>query len=99
MITLLSFPPSPCAGRIYDEDDSEYDSELDDFIDDGGCEEDISSHIRDIFGYDKRRYRDLDEDDDRMESSYAQMQREEFISKKLGKFLRLPLYLPRSRLT
>lgn len=88
----------PRAERIYDEDDSEYDSELDDFIDDGGCEEDISSHIRDIFGYDKRRYRDLDEDDDRMESSYAQMQREEFISKKLGE-LWLPHCLPRSRLT
>ncbi|EDV32738.2 uncharacterized protein Dana_GF21992 [Drosophila ananassae] len=70
--------------RCLDEDDSEYDSELDDFIDDGDCEEDISSHIRDIFGYDKRRYRDLDDDDREMESSYAQMQREEFISKKLG---------------
>lgn len=73
--------------RGFDEDDSEYDSELDDFIDDGDCEEDISSHIRDIFGYDKRRYRDLDDDDREMESSYAQMQREEFISKKLGKYL------------
>ncbi|KAH8317352.1 hypothetical protein KR074_009295 [Drosophila pseudoananassae] len=70
--------------RCLDEDDSEYDSELDDFIDDGDCEEDISSHIRDIFGYDKRRYRDIDDDDRGMESSYAQMQREEFISKKLG---------------
>ncbi|KAH8387810.1 hypothetical protein KR093_009530 [Drosophila rubida] len=71
--------------RIYDDDDeSEYDSELDDFIDDGDCEEDISSHIRDIFGYDKRRYRDLDDDDDQMESSFAQVQREELISKKLG---------------
>ncbi|KAH8276377.1 hypothetical protein KR026_009104, partial [Drosophila bipectinata] len=70
--------------RYLDDDDSEYDSELDDFIDDGDCEEDISSHIRDIFGYDKRRYRDIDDDDRGMESSYAQMQREEFISKKLG---------------
>ncbi|KAH8295984.1 hypothetical protein KR018_008980, partial [Drosophila ironensis] len=69
--------------RIH-EDDSEYDSELDDFIDDGDCEEDISSHIRDIFGYDKRRYRDMEDDDRHMESSFAQMQREEFISKKLG---------------
>ncbi|XP_030380951.1 protein SPT2 homolog isoform X2 [Scaptodrosophila lebanonensis] len=70
--------------RIYDDDEDEYDSELDDFIDDGDCEEDISSHIRDIFGYDKRRYRDQDFDDREMESSFAQMQREEFISKKLG---------------
>lgn len=59
---------------------------MDDFIDDGDCNEDISSHIRDIFGYDKRRYRDLDEDDAQMESSFAQVQREEFISKKLGKY-------------
>ncbi|ALC48641.1 CG5815 [Drosophila busckii] len=76
-------PAEPGQRRIYD-DDSEYDSELDDFIDDGDCEEDISSHIRDIFGYDKRRYRDLDEDDKQMESSFAQVQREEFISKKIG---------------
>lgn len=95
---LGSFKSFPFAGRIYDDDDSEYDSELDDFIDDGGCEEDISSHIRDIFGYDKRRYRDMDDDDDRMESSYAQVQREEFISKKLGELL-LPLFLSRSSLT
>lgn len=98
-VDLGSFERFPFAGRIYDDDDSEYDSELDDFIDDGGCEEDISSHIRDIFGYDKRRYRDMDDDDDRMESSYAQVQREEFISKKLGKLLLPPLCLPRSSLT
>ncbi|XP_017048230.1 protein SPT2 homolog [Drosophila ficusphila] len=91
------FPPADVKGRrkpqeepgnkrrIYDdEDEDEYDSELDDFIDDGDCEEDISSHIRDIFGYDKRRYRGMDDDDRGMESSFAQMQREEFISKKLG---------------
>lgn len=59
---------------------------MDDFIDDGDCNEDISSHIRDIFGYDKRRYRDLDDDDAEMESSFAQVQREEYISKKLGKY-------------
>ncbi|XP_030242901.1 protein SPT2 homolog [Drosophila navojoa] len=86
--------PPPTAGRkpmgtankrrIYDDDDSEYDSDLADFIDDGDCNEDISSHIRDIFGYDKRRYRDMDDDDAEMESSFAQVQREEFISKKLG---------------
>ncbi|XP_022219105.2 protein SPT2 homolog [Drosophila obscura] len=74
---------SPTKRRMDDEDD-DYDSELDDFIDDGDCEEDISSHIRDIFGYDKRRYRDLDDDDSEMESSFAQMQREEFLSGKMG---------------
>ena len=42
--------------NIYDDDDdSEYDSELDDFIDDGDEEEDYSSHIKAIFGYDKSR--------------------------------------------
>ena len=35
--------------------DSEYDSEMDDFIDDGEATEDVSSAIRDIFGYDKRK--------------------------------------------
>ncbi|XP_075159246.1 protein SPT2 homolog [Haematobia irritans] len=71
--------------RILDDDDSEYDSELDDFIDDGEEEEDYSSHIKAIFGYDKSKYRDIDEEDDRMmEASFAQIQREEFISKKIG---------------
>ncbi|XP_014097204.2 protein SPT2 homolog [Bactrocera oleae] len=70
--------------RIED-DDSEYDSEMDDFIDDGDEEEDVSSHIRAIFGYDKQKYRDLDDDDDAaMESNFAQVQREEYISKKIG---------------
>lgn len=41
----------------------------------------------------------MDDDDDRMESSYAQVQREEFISKKLGKLLLPPLCLARSSLT
>ncbi|SPP86740.1 protein SPT2 homolog [Drosophila guanche] len=75
---------TPPTKRRHDDDDDDYDSELDDFIDDGDCEEDISSHIRDIFGYDKRRYRDLDDDDSEMESSFAQMQREEFLSGKMG---------------
>ncbi|CAB3228768.1 unnamed protein product [Arctia plantaginis] len=65
--------------------DSEYDSELDDFIDDGDDEMDYSRHIKEIFGYDKSKYRYIDDDDDpRMESSFAQQQREEYISKKLG---------------
>lgn len=43
-------------GLRIEDDDSEYDSEMDDFIDDGDEEEDVSSHIRDIFGYDKQKY-------------------------------------------
>lgn len=43
-------------GRIEDDDDdSEYDSEMDDFIDDGDVELDYSSEIKKIFGYDKSR--------------------------------------------
>lgn len=73
--------------RIYDEDE-EYDSELDDFIDDGPVEEseDYSKYISEIFGYDKSRYRyvDSDEDDARMESSFAQQLKEEYVSTKIG---------------
>lgn len=38
-------------------EDEEYDPEMDDFIDDGGAEQDeISKHIREIFGYDRNKY-------------------------------------------
>ncbi|GLV35488.1 uncharacterized protein CBL_01363 [Carabus blaptoides fortunei] len=71
--------------RIIDDDDSEYDSEMDDFIDDGPEEgEDYSKYISEIFGYDKSRYRNVDEMDDNMESSFSQVMKEEFISGKLG---------------
>uniref|UniRef100_A0A182XEP0 Protein SPT2 homolog n=1 Tax=Anopheles quadriannulatus TaxID=34691 RepID=A0A182XEP0_ANOQN len=90
--TMVGGRPHPGAGggpgkkrRIIDSD-SEYDSEMDDFIDDGDCEEDYSSAIKEIFGYDKSRYRHeaYDDEDDNMESSYAQQMREEYISKKIG---------------
>lgn len=77
-------PPAAKRPRVIDDDESEYDSEMDDFIDDDDEEEDYSKHIKDIFGYDKSRYRHLDDDCDNMESSFAQQQREEFISKKIG---------------
>ncbi|XP_011186520.2 protein SPT2 homolog [Zeugodacus cucurbitae] len=77
--------PQPNKRLRIEDDDSEYDSEMDDFIDDGDEEEDYSSHIRAIFGYDKQKYRHLDDDDDAaMESNFAQVQREEYISKKIG---------------
>ncbi|XP_062538715.1 protein SPT2 homolog isoform X2 [Armigeres subalbatus] len=69
---------------VIEDSDSEYDSEMDDFIDDGDEEMDYSSQIKAIFGYDKSRYRDEDYDDRQMESSFAQQMREEFISKKIG---------------
>lgn len=65
-----------------EEDEDEYDS-MDDFIDDDEGF-DYSSEIKNIFGYDKSRYRDEDDDIDNMESSFAQQQREEAISKKIG---------------
>lgn len=60
---------------------------MDDFIDDGPEEmEDYSKYIKDIFGYDKSKYRGLDEDDiDNMESTFAQQMREDIRSTKLGK--------------
>ncbi|KAJ8911090.1 hypothetical protein NQ315_000550 [Exocentrus adspersus] len=70
-------------GRILD-DDSEYDSEMDDFIDDEDVGDDYSKYISEIFGYDKSRYRDADDDIDNMESSFAQQMKEEVISTKIG---------------
>lgn len=75
-------------GRILDDDDSEYDSEMDDFIDDGPeGQEDYSKYISEIFGYDKSRYRqdNYEDDDIAMESSFSQMMKEESISGKIGK--------------
>ncbi|XP_046395694.1 protein SPT2 homolog [Ischnura elegans] len=75
----------PAKRRI--ESDDEYDSELDDFIDDGPEEgEDYSKYIKEIFGYDKSRYTYVDEEDEDecMESNFAQQMKEEFVSTKLG---------------
>lgn len=41
-------------GRVIDSE-SEYDSEMDDFIDDSDENLDYSSHIREIFGYDRSK--------------------------------------------
>ncbi|XP_055371067.1 protein SPT2 homolog [Condylostylus longicornis] len=77
----------PLKRRILDDDDEEYDSEMDDFIDDGPEETyggGYSKYIKEIFGYDKSRYRDEEFDDNEMESSFAQQMREETISRKIG---------------
>ncbi|XP_031623290.1 protein SPT2 homolog [Contarinia nasturtii] len=81
-----SKPTAASKRRILEdsEDEDEYDSEMDDFIDDDDEEINYSSAIKNIFGYDKSRYRDEDDDVDNMESTFAQQQREEFISKKIG---------------
>ncbi|XP_018347796.1 PREDICTED: protein SPT2 homolog isoform X2 [Trachymyrmex septentrionalis] len=67
-------------------DDEEDDSDLIDFIDDGPEDnEDYSKHISEIFGYDKSKYRNIDDDDDTaMESNFAQQLKEEYISSKIG---------------
>uniref|UniRef100_A0A1Y1K459 Uncharacterized protein n=1 Tax=Photinus pyralis TaxID=7054 RepID=A0A1Y1K459_PHOPY len=66
-------------------DDDEYDSEMDDFIDDGPEDmQDYSTYIKDIFGYDRNKYRDIDDDVDNMESTFAQQMREDVRSTKLG---------------
>lgn len=78
---ILSFSFS---GNVIEDEDSDEDSEMDDFIDDGEEATDYSSAIKEIFGYDKSRYRDEDFDDRQMESNYSSIMREEFISKKLG---------------
>lgn len=46
----------PSKRRIVDEDSEEEDSDMDSFIDDGDAEENVSSYIKEIFGYDKSRY-------------------------------------------
>lgn len=69
---------------LEDSEDEEEDSEMDDFIDDDDVDYNWSNEIKNIFGYDRSRYRDEDDDVDNMESSFAQQQREEFISKKIG---------------
>lgn len=87
------FRPNPNdrrpSDRYYDDydDEDEEDSFIDDddnnFIDNGEVP-DVSQHIREIFGYDKRKYADFD-DDDIEESSYAQVQKEEMRSAKIGR--------------
>ncbi|XP_074774405.1 protein SPT2 homolog isoform X2 [Athene noctua] len=72
--------------QIEDDDDDEYDSEMDDFIEDEGePQEEISKHIREIFGYDRKRYKDESDYALRyMESSWREQQKEEARSLRLG---------------
>ncbi|XP_053111712.1 protein SPT2 homolog isoform X2 [Hemicordylus capensis] len=67
-------------------EDDEYDSEMDDFIDDEGePQEEISKHIKEIFGYDRNRYKDESDYALRyMESSWKEQQKEEAKSLRLG---------------
>ena len=73
--------------RIESDSEEEADSEMDDFIDDSEAKFDISAEIRGIFGYDRRRFRDEEEFDDRaMENnSFASHMREEAVSARIGR--------------
>lgn len=83
-------PPRRLPSRShFDDFDEEEDEDMDDFIDDdeasGYMDNDgVSAEIRNIFGYDKRKYVDFD-DDDIEESSFSQIQKEEIRSAKLGR--------------
>lgn len=49
-------PPITSAYKRKYDDEDEYDSEMDDFIDDEEEDQDeISKHIKEIFGYDRKR--------------------------------------------
>nr|XP_024219820.1 protein SPT2 homolog isoform X2 [Halyomorpha halys] len=67
-------------------DSEEEDSELEDFIDDDTVEDgsDYSKYISEIFGYDKSKYLNDDDEDECMESNFAQQMREEYVSTKIG---------------
>jgi protein SPT2 len=70
-----------------DDDEDDYDSEDDNFIDDTDAKVDISAEIRNIFGYDKRKFRDEPDFDDRsMENNrYADVMKEEARSARIGR--------------
>ncbi|XP_028407221.1 protein SPT2 homolog [Dendronephthya gigantea] len=64
----------------------EEEEEDDDFIDDSEEAPDtISSYIKEIFGYDKNKFRGRDEDTSNMESSFGDIQREEAKSLRIAK--------------
>merc|ERR1712061_231394 len=73
--------------RLDSDSEESEDSEMDDFIDDSDAKCDYSAEIRKIFNYDKRKYRDEDEFDDRaMENNkFASIMMEEARSAKIGR--------------
>ncbi|GAA6108078.1 protein SPT2 homolog isoform X1 [Tachysurus ichikawai] len=81
-----TLPPITSSYKRKYEDEEEYDSEMDDFIDDeGGDQDEISKHIREIFGYDRKKYKDESDYALKfMESSWKEQQKEEARSLRLG---------------
>merc|ERR1711990_786424 len=73
--------------RLDSDSEEDYDSEMDDFIDDSDAKCDYSAEIRKIFNYDKRSYRNEEEFDDRaMENNkFSSIMMEEARSAKIGR--------------
>ncbi|XP_042571636.1 protein SPT2 homolog isoform X1 [Cyprinus carpio] len=81
-----ALPPITSNYKRKYEEEEDFDSEMDDFIDDEGEDQDeISKHIREIFGYDKSKYKDESDYALKfMESSWKDQQKEEARSLRLG---------------
>jgi len=77
-------PPVPPQYE-YDDDD-EYDSDMEGFIEDEGEEVNVSSAIKAIFGYDRSKYaRESEYDLARMDASYKDIEREEKRSQRIAR--------------
>ncbi|XP_063681653.1 histone-lysine N-methyltransferase, H3 lysine-79 specific-like isoform X4 [Bolinopsis microptera] len=61
------------------------DDDLDDFVVSDGEDIDVSKAVRNIFGYDKRKYRDEEDDCRNMETDYRTIAQEEARSARLAK--------------
>ncbi|XP_067292357.1 protein SPT2 homolog isoform X2 [Pseudorasbora parva] len=83
-----SLPPITSTYKRKYDDEEEYDSEMDDFIDDEGEDQDeVSKHIREIFGYDRSKYKDESDYALKfMESSWKDQQKEEARSLRMAVF-------------
>jgi len=76
----------PGTNRIESDDEDDYDSEMDDFIDDSDAKIDVSAEISKLFGYDRRKYRDDDFDDRQMENNrFSDIMKEEARSARIGR--------------
>ncbi|XP_076435237.1 uncharacterized protein LOC143275059 [Babylonia areolata] len=80
--------PAPKRKMVIDSEseEDEYDDEMDDFIDDGEVEDAgaVSKMIQQMFGYDRRKFRDEDDDDRNMEVGFSQVMKEEARSARIG---------------
>jgi len=74
------------SNRIESDDEDEYDSEMDDFIDDSDTKMDVSAEIAKMFGYNRHKYRDEDFDDRDMENNrFSDIMKEEARSARIGR--------------